>query len=99
VRRIREERRDAAARTGASRKIDAIWGKTVKFRGVLYRTVTVLISNRDKRPFRLRSFYKQRLKVTLFVTVCNTNRDKRGIRAGCPEGEFSPFCHGWKGVL
>jgi hypothetical protein len=79
-------RGEEAVRTCSSRKKGAIWGEMVKCPEVYTERppfVTVRISNRTKT------------KGDLFVTVGNTNRDKRGIRAGYPEGEFSPFCHGW----
>jgi hypothetical protein len=57
--------------------------------------VTVRITNRDKSPFNLRSYYEPRLKAPLLSLVASRPVTKGAFRAGCPEGEFSPFCHDW----
>jgi hypothetical protein len=57
--------------------------------------VTVHITNGDKRPFSLGSYYEPRLKTPLLSRVASRPVTKRGISRGMPEDEFSPFCHGW----
>jgi hypothetical protein len=97
----RARRGEAAVRTGASRKNDAIGGKRLSAEegdGAYTEPppfVMVRITNRDKRPFSLGLYYERRLKAPLLSRVTSRPVTKGAFHEGMPEGEFSPFCHGW----
>jgi hypothetical protein len=90
-------REEAAARTGASRKNDAIWGKqlsALEGDGAYIEPppfVMVRITNRDKRPFSLGSYYEPRLKAPLLSRVASRLVTKGAFRVGCLKANFHPF--------
>jgi hypothetical protein len=101
ARRVGEERCGASEKRGASGKNAAIWGKRLSAlegdKAYIEPPpfVTIRITNHDKRPFSLGSYYESRLKASLLSRVASRPVTKGTFHAGCPEGEFSPFCHGW----
>jgi hypothetical protein len=93
-----ERRRGGRARRGRTtrfggKRLSALEGDGVYTEPPPF--VTVHVSNRDKRPFSLGSCYDPRLKAPLLSQLEIRTVTKGAFRAGCPRGEFSPFCHGW----
>jgi hypothetical protein len=103
VRCVGEERRGASEKSGASgtgaatrgggdddRGIEAIWGKTAKCR-----------SGRRRGLYRIPNLLSQVVLPTMTKGPLVSRRiasrpvTKGAFRAGCPEGEFSPFSPGW----